>query len=154
MYLSPEYNVWRGMIIRCTDPSHDSFKHYGGRGITVCDRWATTFEPFYADMGPRPTRQHKLERLNNSLGYGPDNCAWVTHLEQMHNTRRNHKLTFQGQTLCIAEWSRKTGLAAQTIHNRLGKGWTTENALTIAPNINNRKHKFSVYAHGAIPLSG
>jgi hypothetical protein len=83
MTLSPEYRVWRSMHQRCSNPKHIRYQRYGGRGITVCDRWGS-FENFLADMGPRPTGL-TLERKNNDQGYSPDNCKWATWSEQNRN---------------------------------------------------------------------
>lgn len=74
------------MTQRCTNPKNDGYAGYGGRGITVCDRWKS-FENFLADMGERPAPDLTIERIDNDLGYGPDNCKWGTRTEQILNTR-------------------------------------------------------------------
>jgi hypothetical protein len=85
----PEYKVWRGMIRRCENPNHDSYRWYGARGIRVCDRWRngedgqSGFECFLADMGRRPTPQHSVDRYpNNDGNYCKENCRWATTAEQ------------------------------------------------------------------------
>lgn len=92
---SPEYSVWAGMRARCFNENSPSFKDYGGRGISVCDRW-NDFETFLLDMGPRPTKKHTIERRNNNEGYSPDNCMWATKDVQARN-RRARKL----RTHCV-----------------------------------------------------
>jgi len=81
-----EYAVWSSMKQRCLNPRNKNFKHYGARGITVCQRWMN-FENFISDMGFRPHRL-TLERVNNDRGYEPDNCKWATYKEQSANKRK------------------------------------------------------------------
>ena len=90
MWESPEHNSWRSMVKRCTYPKATGFKNWGGRGITVCERWLHSFEAFYADMGPRPEGT-TLDRRDNDLGYSPDNCRWATRSEQNANQRPRRK---------------------------------------------------------------
>lgn len=86
-YKTPEYEVWRAMKQRCLNPSQPYYPYYGGRGITICKRWLDSFENFIADMGPRPTSKHSIDRKNNNLGYSPDNCRWATASQQNANKR-------------------------------------------------------------------
>jgi len=82
--MTAEYNSWRGMMDRCTSPSHKAYKYYGGRGITVCGRWADSFEFFFEDMGVRP-HKHSIDRINNDGNYEPGNCRWATYKMQAAN---------------------------------------------------------------------
>lgn len=125
----PEYVIWENMISRCCHQRSSAFKHYGGRGISVCDRWRN-FGNFYSDMGPRPSPKHSIERRNNNGNYEPENCYWATRKEQMRNTRVNHLVTFNGETLCISEWTEKLGLSINLLLHRLKRGWSAEKALT------------------------
>lgn len=124
-----EYGVWWQMRARCTDPTHEAYANYGGRGITVCKRWAT-FDKFYADVGPRPSKTHTLERKNNNKGYSPKNVKWATRTEQARNRRSNVYVTHDGQKRTFAEWGEITGLGGKLIWQRIDLGWTVERAIT------------------------
>jgi len=76
-----EYRTWVAMKARCLDPEHERWKRYGGRGITVCERWRNSYGNFLADMGRKPSRRHQIHRINNDGPYEPGNCRWVTPLE-------------------------------------------------------------------------
>ncbi len=84
--ITNEHRIWRGMIQRCTNPKSTSWKHYGARGISVCERWMT-FENFFADMGKKPD-DLSIDRINNDGNYEPSNCRWATRSEQQRNKRR------------------------------------------------------------------
>lgn len=84
---SSEYHIWCGMKARCFNENNKSYKNYGGRGITVCDRWRDSFENFYEDMGPRPSSIHQIDRINNDGNYEPGNCKWRTPSENCLNRR-------------------------------------------------------------------
>lgn len=88
------YDIYNDMVARCRRPTHLRYAAYGGRGITVCDRWANDFWAFVEDMGPRPPGRtagdrplYSLDRIDNDAGYEPANCRWATWLEQRHNRR-------------------------------------------------------------------
>ena len=127
----PMYVVWCGIVQRCENPAHAAYPRYGGRGITICTRWRRDFMAFYEDMGPRPTPGYSVDRIDNDGPYSPENCRWATAKEQNRNCRTNRMLTFQGETLCLAEWSERTGIKQTTLLQRLDRsGWSVERALT------------------------
>jgi hypothetical protein len=125
---SPTYNSWASMIKRCTNPNERVYKYYGGRGIKVCKRWLN-FQNFLADMGERKIGT-TLDRKNVNGNYTKKNCYWSTRLQQARNTRRARKLTFNGKTLCMAEWSEQLGLKPGLIGQRLSLGWSVSRALS------------------------
>ncbi len=131
-----EYGVWRTMLNRCRDPKNERFSYYGGRGVVVCDRWLD-FVNFLADMGPRPSAAHQLDRFPDNDGpYAPDNVRWATRKEQGRNKRNNRLMTSGGETLPLSAWAERLHVAQGTIRNRLRRGWSEERTLTeaIQPN--------------------
>lgn len=106
---TPEYNIWKTMRARCTNPNSVSWENYGGRGIGICDRWSD-FALFLEDMGERPSKNHSVDRINNSGNYEPGNCRWATQQEQCNNTRSNRFVTVNGERKTIAQWARKLGV--------------------------------------------
>jgi hypothetical protein len=86
MGTTAEYHIWYGMLDRCRNPNSISWKHYGGRGIAVCDRWLR-FEEFICDMGKRPDPKMSLDRIDGDKGYEPGNCRWAAEIEQQRNRR-------------------------------------------------------------------
>ena len=130
------YTAWQQMIGRCYDPLNRKYKDYGGRGIKVCDRWICR-RLFIEDMGDRPEGK-TLNRIDNDGPYSPDNCEWATYQEQAMNRRNNRKLSFNGETKCLSEWSRVVGIRRETLQKRLLYGWTIEQALTTPVSAHNR----------------
>jgi hypothetical protein len=119
------YSIWAGMIARCNDLSDD---RYGGRGISVCERWKK-FENFLADMGERPAGL-SIERDDVNGNYEPGNCRWATVLEQANNTRSSRVIEFEGVRQTLMQWARQTGIGWGTIRYRLENGWSIKQALT------------------------
>lgn len=124
----PLYPIWRGMMDRCYDPRHKSFPDYGGRGVTVCERWKT-LSHFVTDMSPKP-KGGTLGRIDNNGHYEPDNCRWETVSEQGKNKRNNRLLTFNGKTQCLSKWCEELNIPRSRLARRLDYGWSHEKALT------------------------
>lgn len=125
----PLFQVWRGMIRRCHDPRVKGYDNYGGRGISVCNQWVD-FWTFVADMPPRPSPKHTLDREDNNGNYEPGNVRWATKSQQMHNTRFNVRLTAAGKTQIAEDWIKQQQLPKNTLFNRLKRGWSAEDAVT------------------------
>jgi len=126
---TPEYFVWNSMRMRCEYPRTPEYPNYGGRGITVCDRWRD-FVNFFEDMGECPPG-HSLDRINNDGNYEPGNCRWATAFEQNRNKRGNAMYTHEGITLCLTDWARRSGFSdSKVIQRRLRRGWSFAQAIS------------------------
>lgn len=121
----PLYGVWLNMVQRCTNKDHTDYVDYGGRGITVCDRWMV-LENFIADMGSSFKKGLTLDRIDNDKGYWPDNCRWATMKEQSNNHRNNKYIEWNGKQYTIAELADKLGMNYSTIKNRVVRGYPIE----------------------------
>lgn len=123
---SKAYRTWIGIRRKCSDQTR---KHYGARGITVCKRWARSFENFLADMGNPPTTTHSIDRIDVNGNYEPGNCRWATRVEQMNNRRVNVFIEVKGERMTISMASRRYGVPKTTISQRLKRGLTAEKAV-------------------------
>jgi hypothetical protein len=131
--------IYHGIVRRTTNSNCRSYPRYGGRGIKMCERWRQSFAHFIEDMGPRPSPKHSIERKDNDGDYCPGNCVWATRTVQGRNTSANHRLTYFGLTLAIAEWAERTGLSQYTIRRRVSVyGWPVGLAL-YAPALTHRE---------------
>lgn len=126
---TPEYSVWLGMIHRCHRPANKGFRYYGGRGIQVCERWRDDFPTFLADVGPRPSLSHSIERINNDGHYEPENVRWATRFEQARNRRNNHLVTIGATTMPLSQWCAMSGVLLHTALRRLRVGWEPHHAI-------------------------
>lgn len=122
-----EYAIWHGMWMRCTNPKDMHYEWYKDRAPP--EAWKD-FEVFYADMGPRPSKAHSIERVKNELPYSKENCVWATAREQSLNRKSTHWLTFQGRTQCLQDWSKELLINKKTISGRLALGWPIEKVLS------------------------
>ena len=123
-----EYGSYRAMLSRCYNPKNKDYKYYGGRGISVDERWRTSFVNFYADMGGR-SEETSLDRVDFNGNYTKLNCRWATWVEQARNRSNNVYLAYGEDCLCLAEWGVKLDIVPHTISYRLDHGWTIPQAL-------------------------
>lgn len=112
------YYAWRSMRARCKTPSNASWDRYGGRGITVCQRWDLSYDDFVSDMGLAPEGK-SIDRIDVNGNYEPSNCRWATMVEQQNNRSTNKLLTHNGMTKTQAEWAKEVGINQDTLHRRL-----------------------------------
>ena len=138
------YRIWNAMLRRCLNEKATSFKNYGARGITVCDRWMM-FGNFARDMGPKPLGL-SLDRIDNNGGYEPSNCRWASWIQQGNNRRTNHLIVCNGTTKTMTQWSRETGVPCTTIFLRLSLGWSGEKAVAV-PAIAASKRTYCPHGH-------
>lgn len=141
MSKTSEYASWDNMHQRCSKQNCKDFPRYGAKGIVVCKRW-NSVENFYDDMGDKPSHKHTIERVDNSKGYScghceeciekgwTANCKWATRREQVLNRSCTRMITFQGETLCLSDWSSRLKINRRTLHDRLNRGWSVVRALT------------------------
>ena len=129
MFGTATYNTWCSMIQRCFNSSYHGFNDYGGRGITVCERWSTSFENFVADMGVRPP-ETSIDRIDVNGNYEPENCRWASRSVQSINQRRNKTITYNGETMTCGQWSLRLGGDRTIVTKRIQAGWSEEEAIT------------------------
>lgn len=132
---SPEHRSWLSMMTRCiwSGPERDDYHLYQGKGVKVCERWLV-FLNFLADMGPKPTPEHTLDRIDSDGNYEPQNCRWATRKEQARNWKHRNKLfAHAGESLTLSEWAERLGIARESLRDRIESGWPLHHALTTAP---------------------
>lgn len=145
------YNIYKSMKARCYNPNTSRYDIYGGRGIKVCDEWRINYQSFYDwamangydETAPRGACT--IDRIDVNGNYEPSNCRWISSSTQSLNKRNNHLITYNGETLSLSEWEKKTGIRGTTIRFRITNGWDIEKALTIPPIIGrNQNYKQGV----------
>lgn len=152
---SSEHNIWCNMITRCSKVNDKRYHRYGGRGITVCKRWVSSFENFYSDMGKRPSNKHTIDRIDNNKGYSPQNCRWATQKQQSRNTSRNIYIIENGKKIVVADFEKKhkiysgafryfmsIGLSVDDIVKKVKKGSVGKNRYSF----NGEKHTIKYWA--------
>lgn len=126
-----EYRTWADIKSRCYNKKEDSYQYYGGRGITICDRWNTSYECFLLDMGRAPSRKHSIERNDITKNYEPSNCRWATQLEQANNKSNTVRITLNGINKPISDWCRDLNVSRTKVYQRIHKlKWTPELAFS------------------------
>lgn len=128
---NPEFLIWRAIKTRCLNAKHPTFARYGGRGVTICPEWASSYGAFLEAMGRRPSPLHSVDRIDNARGYEPGNCRWASKKEQARNRCDNRLVVIFGEAKCVTAWSEDSraavGLAA--FRSRIHAGWDPERAL-------------------------
>lgn len=127
-----EYHSWQGARQRCLNLNDFAYPNYGGRGITVCERWLD-FNNFLADMGRKPTLKHTLERIDVNGNYEPSNCRWATRNEQMRNVRKSVYVEVEGVRVNLLNIADKLGVDRVLVRGRIQRGWSLEAALSTPP---------------------
>jgi hypothetical protein len=126
----PEYAAWASMRARCTNANIAGFKDYGGRGISVCERWRESYNLFLQDMGPRPSTAHSLDRIDVNGDYEPSNCRWATTTEQARNRQGTIYLEHDGLRLSLPDWADRLGVPPGRLYNRVKQGLTISDVLS------------------------
>lgn len=131
----PEWTSWSDMKSRCLNKKNIRYASYGGRGIKICKRWVHSFESFLKDMGPKPSREYTLERVNNDGNYEPKNCRWATRQEQNRNTQRNLWVVYRGKRMAMVEAIEAAGnvVGWHLAFRRVERGWPLDKAVELPP---------------------
>ncbi len=114
------YRVWCGIISRTNYKGDTNYKRYGGRGLSVCDKWRK-FSGFYEDMGSGYVEGLEIDRVDNGLGYSRKNCRWATRKDQANNKKSNHLITWRGKTKTMKQWSETVGINYGTLKCRINR---------------------------------
>ncbi len=123
------YGIWYNMIERCENPSHNYYRNYGGRGITVCEEWHNPYNFFEWAIAHGYEKYLTIDRMNYNGNYEPSNCRWVTLKEQQNNKSTNRYETINGETKTVQEWIDYYGVTNGMVWSRLMRGWSFEDAL-------------------------
>ena|SRR5882724_8043506 len=126
---TPTHRAWCNMLGRCNNSNASHYEYYGGRGITVCERWLK-FENFLADMGLKPGPGFSVDRKNGKGNYEPGNCRWATHTQQMRNTSLTTMLEFRGEVHALGDWCELFSIKPNSFRSRRRYGWSLEEAFT------------------------
>jgi len=126
----PEYSTWKGIRSRCYNPNAKYYKYYGGRGIKMSEEWEHNFEQFYKDMGPRPSKEHEVERINANGNYCVENCKWDIRKNTCLNKRTTIYVEYKGERKILMDLVKERNLNYDSIYYRLYRNnWSVEDAL-------------------------
>ena len=126
------YTIWQNMKRRCFTKTDKNYPDYGGRGVTVCNKWLN-FENFYKDVGDPPSAKHQLDRIDNDGNYEQGNVRWVLSSQNCRNRRSNRLIEWNGQVKTVVEWSEFLGIDHGVLRQRLYRKWPIERVLTERP---------------------
>lgn len=130
----PLYGRWTAILARCTNPKVKSYYVYGGRGISICEEWRHDFQAFYdhvSQLSHYGEKGYTLDRIDNNRNYEPGNMRFVTRTGQNRNKRNNLLITYNGKTQCLSAWAGELNINRVTLSDRIRKGWSIEQALTM-----------------------
>ena len=144
---TPEYTAWVNMIQRCENQNLRWYQRYGGRGISVCPEWRSSYEAFLRDMGRRPSPEHSVDRIDVDGNYEPRNCRWATSKEQQRNRSNSRTLAIDGVSKTLAEWSEVSGICLSTIAFRVASRRSSDEALAqagslVRPTVQCERHEY------------
>lgn len=141
----PEFRIWSTIKERCNNPNNKSYQNYGGRGISICEKWEHDFVAFISDVGRRPSKEYTLDRIDNNGNYEPGNVRWATRIEQANNKRTSILITYKGQTKPLPVWCRELGLSRRLMRERIFRNkWSIEKAFetpTLPTGLNYKYYK-------------
>lgn len=129
--IPPIYSVWNAMLRRCTNTKDVNYKHYGGRGITVCEEWKEYINFYNWAINNNYSEKLTLDRINNNESYCPNNCRWVTMKVQANNKRNNRILVVNGISMNLNQWAKQLSISSTALRNRINRGWSIEDTVTI-----------------------
>ena len=145
VWRTPEYRTWERMLSRCGNPRNISYKNYGARGITVCDRWRESFLAFLEDMGIKPDPSLTLERIDNDKGYEPGNCRWATRADNLANRRLYRGgVTIDGAAMSLKNAMSRYGIKDRAlVRYRTRKGMSIEQAIKLGPRADGQAYRYA-----------
>ncbi len=152
MSKTDEYKTWKGMRKRCLNKKCQMYEYYGGRGIVISEEW-NDFMTFYEDMGPRPSKEYSIDRIDNDGNYCKENCRWATKKEQMNNRKNSVSINFNNESHSIPEWAKILNLDANTLYARYEYGWDAEKILTTPIATSSRNTRFTLITYEGLTLS-